>query len=161
VELLAMNETHGDEYWLAIEPIWDRISIYDGPAVFLEQFKSVQPELGHLFAAHWCQSEVRNGGFHQFFYNPTGVLAPEAAAGFRAIGLEDCAAVVKEAMSFFGSVYPRDREVRIGLLPEGPEDTREEWDPFDELDSRFYDALDGEGDRFERAADDYVRRLAG
>ena len=25
-------------------------------------------------AAHWCQSEVRNGGFHQFFTNHTGDL---------------------------------------------------------------------------------------
>ncbi|WP_369973953.1 DUF4375 domain-containing protein [Polaromonas sp. SP1] len=33
----------------------------------------------HLFAVHWCQSEICNGGFMQFFANSTGVLAPEVA----------------------------------------------------------------------------------
>jgi hypothetical protein len=108
------------EYGRLIEPIWNSISIYDGPHAFLKQFGTVRPEVGHLFAAHWCQSEVCNGGFHQFFYNDTGVLAPEALAGFRAIGLHDWAEILNEAMRFFGKRYPRDRRKRQKQLDRVP-----------------------------------------
>ena len=81
------GEQPGEIYWRAVDPIWHSISIYDGPRVFLRQFGKVPVHLGLLLAAHWCRSEVFNGGFHQFFSNPTGVLAPEAVSGFKAIGL--------------------------------------------------------------------------
>lgn len=146
----------GARYWRLVEPIWREISIYDGPEVFLRQFRRVQPEVGHLFAATWCQSEVCNGGFHQFFSNPTGVLAPEALAAFRAMGLSEWASLLEEAMRFFGVPYPRDRMVRQELLAAVPGDQREESDPFDALDDRFFAWLHEEGDRWQRAADSYA-----
>ena len=145
-------------YWQAVEPIWGVVSIYDGPTVFLEQFGKVTLAQGYLFAAHWCQSEVCNGGFHQFFTNPTGVLAPEAAAGYKALGMPECARVVAEAMAFFVTPYPRGQEMRIAALRQVPGETREEWDPFYELDDRFYPLLDGENGGFEVAANEYARR---
>lgn len=90
-----MEEDPGSHYWQAIASIWRTVSVYDGADAFLSQFRKVRPELGHLLASHWCQSEVCNGGFHQFFTNPTGVLAPEAAAGFSAVGMNQCAALVE------------------------------------------------------------------
>jgi Domain of unknown function (DUF4375) len=151
----------GEEYWSFIEPIWDAVSIYDGPDVFLDQFRKVTPEQGHIFAAHWCQSEVCNGGFHQFFRNPTGVLAPEASAGFRAIGLDDCAEILEDAMSFFGANYPREQQKREAILDRIQGDTSEEWDPFNHLNDKFYDGLNFKTGRFEKAADDYARQAAG
>lgn len=147
-----------DTYWQAIEPVWQQMSIYDGPDVFLDQLRSIQPEQGHLFAAHWCHSEVCNGGFHQFFTNPTGVLAPEAAAGFRAIGLEGCAKLIEQAMAYFGLPYPREHFVRVEQLERVPGNTRAEWDPFYQLDDAFYRLLDEENGGYERAANDYARR---
>ena len=61
-----VSKRPGERYWAAVVPILDSISIYDGPEIFLSQFTSVQIGPGHLFAAHWCQSEICNGGFHQF-----------------------------------------------------------------------------------------------
>ncbi len=107
-----------DSYWDLVEPVWKKISIYDGPEAFLSQFRSFPAVPGNLFAAHWCQSEVRNGGLHQFFSNSTGVLAPEALSGFQAIGLTEWATILDEAMRFFGPSYPRDRETRIAVLAE-------------------------------------------
>jgi hypothetical protein len=72
----AMNS-----YWDLVEPVWDEINIYDGPDVFLETFQKVPLKIGYLYAVHFCQSEVCNGGFGQFFFNSTGVLAPEAVRG--------------------------------------------------------------------------------
>src|SRR6478672_11661355 len=92
------NREAEEGYWSLVKPIWRSISIYHGPDTFLRQFRVVRPESGYLFAAHWCQSEVRNGGLHQFFSNSTGVLAPEALTAFRAIGLSEWADVLAEAM---------------------------------------------------------------
>jgi hypothetical protein len=56
----------GERYCNAIEPIWDTIEI-DSPESFQSTFSRVPAELGLLYAAHFCQSEVCNGGFAQFF----------------------------------------------------------------------------------------------
>jgi hypothetical protein len=154
----GQNNEPGEIYWKAIEPFWKKVSIYDGGDVFLAQFKQLRPEIGNLFATCWLQSEVYNGGFHQFFSNPTGVLAPEAAAGFQTIGLVDISKVVREAMSFFGSLYPREQEVRLAFLTTRG-GTREERDPFFKLDERFYELLGEDQMRFDRSADAYAMKI--
>jgi hypothetical protein len=63
-------------YWDVVEPYWNQIDIQD-PDIFQHTFQSAPKISGLMFAAHFCQSEVCNGGFHQFFWNSTGVLAPE------------------------------------------------------------------------------------
>ena len=143
-------------YWSLIEPIWRSIDIYGDPSEFLRQFRAVPPAVGHLFAAHWCQSEVRNGGLHQFFSNSTGVLAPEALAGFRAIGLTEWADTLTEAMRFFGGRYPRDQGERQEALDTRSGRRREEWDPFHALSEQFFDWLRENPDGWERAANRYA-----
>ena len=88
------------------------VSIYDGPAVFLEGFAKLPTAVGDLLATHWVVSEVNNGAFPQFFANSTGVLAPEAASGLLRMGLEPASAAVVEAMALFSPVYPRERKPR-------------------------------------------------
>ncbi|HYX71872.1 MAG TPA: DUF4375 domain-containing protein [Nitrososphaera sp.] len=148
----------GADYWRVIEPYWEAISIYDGPKVFLKQFHAVEPHVRHLFAAHWLYAEVCNGGFDQFFANSTGVLAPEAAEGFRAIGLDDYAAVIEEAIQLFGSSYPREQDKRNDLLDAMSEDMTEENEPLGTLTDHFI-GLIKEG-RFLKAADQYARSHA-
>jgi len=138
-------------YWEAVEPIWDKISIND-VEMFLETYAQAPPHAALLYAAHFCQSEVCNGGFHQLFYNSTGVLAPEAVRGFHAIGQHKVAETVQAAMDVIGSPYPRDRELRWAILSRfSPRD-------FDALNEQFYAILDTEAGGFEAAADDYAAR---
>lgn len=149
-------------YWTIIEPIWYEVDIYSSPEVFLKQFEQLTEAQKALFPAHWLYSEVCNGGFHQFFINPTGILAPEAVLGYVAIGLNDCAELIKEAISFFGELYPREREKRQEILYSIPGETREEYDPFYKLDEQFYkctgtNSMDSEY-RFEMMADEYARK---
>lgn len=143
-------------YWSLVEPVWDEISIYDGPKVFKRQFAGARPEAALLFAAHWCQSEVNNGGFEQFFSNPTGVLAPEALDAFGTIGLDEWAAILEDAMRFFGDAYPRDQRVRERKLARPRGVAREQWRPFSAHDERFYDWSRREPGGFERLADAYA-----
>src|SRR5438874_1298948 len=129
---------YGEIYRRAVEPVWDSISIYKGPAVFLRQFNKISGPMGNLYAAHWCQSEVRNGGFHQFFSNSTGVLAPEAVAGFPAIGMSALAEIVERVMQYFGESYPRDQKGRDPKLKLPNGIARKECDPFYKLDDEFF-----------------------
>jgi len=146
-------------YWTVVEPFWEAVDIYAEPDQFLATFGTVPHHAGLLLAAHWCQSEVRNGGFHQFFTNPTGVLAPEALEGFTAVGRPDLAALLRSAMSFFGPDYPRDRSVRSEALSDRPETSRKDWDPFYSTDDQFYACLRQQ--TFEESADTYATSVAG
>jgi clan AA aspartic protease len=150
----------GEAYWRLVQPFWNSISIYDGPEVFLRQLEMVEPAIGHLFAGHWCQCEVCNGGFHQFFSNSTGVLAPEARAAFKIMGLEEWSKILHEAMKFFGDPYIRERADRQKLLAAVAREgcKRQEWDPFRHLDDQFYHWLHAEPDRWVRAADTYAEK---
>jgi hypothetical protein len=145
----------GEKYWSVVEPIWEAIEIYDGPDVFLKTFKQAGREAGILFAAHFCQSEVCNGGFRQFFSNSTGVLAPEAVEGFNAVGQTEIAGIISEAMSVLGSAYLRDRASRRTALD------RLAPDSFENLDEKFLALIDTENGGFTVAADNYAAHLAG
>jgi len=136
-------------YWSIVEPVWDAINI-DSPEVFAQTFGSVPRASGLMFAAHFCHSEICNGGFHQFFWNSTGVLAPEAVEGFRDIGQTQVAALIEKGMSLFGSVYPRDRKERQARLTEVSRSS------LDALDETFYSLIDSEAGGFTAAADRYA-----
>ena len=153
-------QTEG-EYWKLIEPHWERISIYDGAEAFLREFDATPVAVRTLFAAHWCQSEVCNGGFHQFFWNPTGVLAPEAAAAFEALNMPGIAALVRRAMRFFGPAFPRERERRVEVLDEYRDAHADAPSPFESIDDEFDELRDEEAGGWETAANDYANREGG
>lgn len=140
-------------YWSTVEPFWEAINIGEGPEVFRKTFETVPRVSGLLFAAHFCQSEVCNGGFRQFFSNSTGVLAPEAAEGFREIGQPKIATLIQSAMGLVGSPYLRDREERQARLKQISKDS------LDLLDEEFFDLIESENGGFQEAADSYAERL--
>jgi hypothetical protein len=139
-------------YWKLVEPVWEKIDI-DGPDIFLHTFHSCPRASALLFAAHFCQSEVCNGGFGQFFSNSTGVLGPEAAEGFREIGQIGIAAIVRSAMNLFGASYPRHRQRRQELLPHIV-------NAMDALDENFYGLIHTEAGGFGTAADLFADRVS-
>ncbi len=57
-----------------------------------------------------------NGAIEQFFFNPSGAVAPEVAAGLRELGLARDAEVLDQAIGVFPAPYPVDTEVRRNLL---------------------------------------------
>jgi hypothetical protein len=150
----------GEAYWNIIVPYWKTVDIYSGGSAFLQTFARLPKPVGHLLALHRCQSEVCNGGFHQFFNNSTGVLAPEAEEGFHAVRMGAAAEIVAKAMLVFGTPYPRDQEHRQGFLASIPGQARKEWDPFVALDSAFYEAIGQNGNLVTQAADAYALQIA-
>ena len=98
--------------WKVIEPMWDVLKTPD------ERLQTVAtPGQRALYALHWTISEVSNGGFHQYFYNPTGYLAPEAITGAELLGASDYADVIRRATSIFPSEEAlRDLDQRQEIL---------------------------------------------
>jgi hypothetical protein len=146
------------DYWNLIEPYWLALNeSWDSPIVsFPAALHEVPLKVQDLYCCHWCQSEVDNGGFDQFFSNSTGLLAPEALAGFRRIGLRDWSSIIEEAMLYFGSPYPRQRSARLERLLAEPERGTRGWSPFGALDHRFNSCPDGDRNSWQRSANRYA-----
>ncbi len=145
-----------DSYWRFVEPIWDTVSIYDGEEVFLREYSKATDKQKTLFAAHWTQSEIMNGGLGQFFTNRTGVLAPEAVVAFRTLGMPNCASILTDAMSFFGETYPRDSTVREGVFEEFYERHADQKIPIEEYEDAMATEIEDENGGFEEAANNYA-----
>jgi hypothetical protein len=156
----------GENYWSVLDPIWDKINI-DTAETFTQTFGEVSRSVGLLYAAHFCQSEVCNGGFTQFFWNSTGVLAPEAVEGFISIGQPLVADVLQRAMNMLGSPFGRDRAARWAALdtlrheqPNTADSPRyKNIDSFKTLEREFYSLRESEAGGFENAADAYAKRI--
>ncbi len=102
-------------YWELVEPLFASVSVEDLGSYEIS-IQNVPRSHLLLFAAHFCLSEVHNGGFLQFFWNSTGLLAPEAIEAFKAIGMPRLASVLAKAAAPLGSPYPRVREDRWDAL---------------------------------------------
>ncbi len=132
------------------------ISIYDGADVFLHDFAQAGVVHRTVFAAYWPYAEILNGGLLQFFRNSTGVLAPEAVAAYELLGLPLLAVKLQDAMDWFGSPYPREREVRRARLDSLA--ASYESDPFESADDAIVKLIYEERGGLEAAALAYVRQ---
>ena len=150
-----------EPYWKTIEPIWEAVDIYSGVETFTKSLTAVRREVALLYAAHWCQSEVCNGGLSQFFGNSTGVLAPEAVEGFRAIGQPQVADLLVHAMGLLGQPYERERKRRNEVLDLLPDDVYNRIaGPFSDLNEKFFELIRSESGGFAAAANRYARGSA-
>jgi len=102
--------------WAAIVLVWDAVSIYDGVEIFDASLALATPRQRHFYAFWWTQSEVANGGFHQYFANPTGIVAPTALDGLRALGATAAAKALAEACAPFDMMRITDRHYRDSVL---------------------------------------------
>jgi len=140
--------------WVAIEPLWDAISFTGGWRATSKVFRDASAGQIGLLSLDWCQKEVRNGGFAQFFENSTGMLTPEALQGFKMIGATSYAKLLREAISLLpGRRAMRSRLCRY-LQCRFLSSAR-----LDALESSFYDLL--KSDDLERYRGRYVRENPG
>lgn len=110
-------------------------------------------------AALYGKSDIDNGGFHQFFHNHTGTYAPEMAEWLENASLTDAARIVRQAIGVFGPEFPRSQADRQRFLAEFDGESREQWDPFFEMDNHFYGAADGQ--IYELAVSKWLRETCG
>jgi hypothetical protein len=148
----------GQDYFAVIAPYLGGIDVQSAPHTVERQLERVPPPAHALLAAHLLRACVRSEGFAQFFWNPVGVLAPEALDAFFALGLPAAAAQIEQAMRVLGDPYPRACEARRrkleGLWDRTPE-TRVMREALAAHTRAFRGAL--RWGRFTRAANRYAR----
>ncbi len=74
-----------------------------------DEFKTIPA--GVIF---WDQ--YYNGGIEQFFFNPSGAIAPDVGADLRELGLARDAEVLDQAIGVFPAPYPIDPQARRSRL---------------------------------------------
>jgi hypothetical protein len=145
-------------YRSLVEPYFRQVRTSAEPKDFVASFGRIPRPNGLLLAAYWCDYEVQNGGFLQFFTNPTGVLAPEALAAFEAIERQDLATLVRRTMAYFGDQYPRSQDSRIAIISLRRGAYRGQPSPFANEDLAFYACLEHEP--FKASADRYAAQMS-
>ena len=139
--------------WDVIEALWDVVPLSKKGLEILQQVTRGQRA---LLALDWCQKEIRNGGFEQFFLNSTGVFANEALKGFRLIGADVYAKLLEKAMSIFsGSETPISRSKRSRIIGSISKEKRDRF--FDPLETRFYELVNSSEHDLEKYRAGYVR----
>jgi hypothetical protein len=103
-------------YWEVLEPFFSRVDIYNGPENYAAAISALPRHVVLLYATHMFLAEVHNGGFLQFFWNNTGIIAPESVEGFRMMGMPSIASLLDTTASALGNPYPRNRNDRWDAL---------------------------------------------
>ena len=85
-----------------------------------------------FYVTQSLETEVNNGGFREFFNNPSGAMSGEIIHAFRAIGADHTARICKAALEAFGGDVPEDLHARRERLSKLDETA------FDDCDDAFY-----------------------
>lgn len=142
-------EDHTVDLSAVLTWIWDSSNIYGTREEFDSSVDGASAGLLGVFALQFSTSEIRNGGFHQYFSNPTGILYPDAVEALRRLACPETAKVFLTAGSLFrDGVVPTDRDARAAALARVPRESLEA------CSHHFYD-LDED---WESAARAYVTR---
>lgn len=83
------------------------------------------------------EGEVNNGGFNQYYYNPSGQNADEAEAAFTKIGAIEYADIMREANLLYDSIK-QDLEKKDDGTMESFSKSYEN-NPLNALDTKFYE----------------------
>jgi Domain of unknown function (DUF4375) len=134
-DALTDPEDREQMWWDVIASAFDELRTPYEPDPRLDE---LTPGQRALYALHWARSEVGNGGFHQFLYNSTGMLANEALRGAELIGATEFAELLCEVRTLFGDTFIEDQGRRMEVL-EGLSD--EALGRLEELTDRFYDLM--------------------
>ena len=94
-------------------PLTSWVDFCSPPVYLVAQYATLTPELRSLHAAHWCDMEISNGGFDQFFRNSTGAVTREALDGFAMVNADPHQAYLAGYAEMFpGGMPARDWETR-------------------------------------------------
>jgi hypothetical protein len=114
-----------------IDPVWWTADIYEDEQKYNESLARFSLGQRRLFAVVWHVAEVNNGGHTQFYSNSTRIVWKDALEGYRAIGLDDAAAILELSAKRMGGNPSLDRMLRQEQLDSLEPD-------FEDLDDRFF-----------------------
>lgn len=95
------------------------------------------PEQRYI-ALYWLVGDVMNGGFHQYFSNSSGDLAPLALQGLKEVGASKTLNILEHAMAVFPpGAYSSNRERREEGLKAISTDIEVQIGAFDAVSNAF------------------------
>ncbi len=111
-----------------------RIKLAEGPNIRFWRIDYDQLSFAErVFGLIWeLESEVNNGGFHQYFWNSTGALAPYVVNALHAVGAVRTAALVQAALAEVGDVPWSDDDARKAAITSLSPPVREKLNEFDQ-----------------------------
>ena len=152
------EEDDAELTWRVIAPAYQAVSLGDGPDALARDLQSLTPGQRAILAMHWCVAETLNGGFDQFFTNPSGLLADEALIGFERLGVPQAASILRTARAILASRPPEADRNSEDFDEAGEADRFDAYlARYEPLHDAFYDIVEGE--LYPRAAA-YVRSHA-
>jgi hypothetical protein len=92
-----------------------------------------------IFCTWQFVCEVNNGGFHQFFVNPSGAFAVETAPALEKVQMPFAASLLRRALAAFPNPA-KDHDIRYRQVWSLP--TSIQGDLFNELTGAFFDSLE-------------------
>jgi hypothetical protein len=111
-----------------------------------EQYQAIDQlptGLQWVIATMVLDMQVRNGGFHQFVWNPSRLLADHALEGLRQFGANRHASVVRQALDLAVEEWPQIRQLKtVGSLAAFSESAR--GSRLVDLDMEYYQEDDSE-----------------
>jgi hypothetical protein len=142
-----------------VDPLYETLVTWETADLYVERMRGIREDLALLFGAHLAYWEIGNGGFTQFFWNSSGIVAPEAVRGFRMLGMPRSADIVERAMLHLGHPFPRDWDARQMMFDEGEEPFGGKQDEvLVSLAAEMFPLVEEEAGGFEAAADRYAAR---
>jgi hypothetical protein len=126
----ALSKPSDSEVILAIEKV-----VY-GKFNTEEEFSLLTKSEKAFIYISILESQVNNGGFHQYFFNSTGDDAYKALEAYKEIGSLTTTNIVQRAIELFPQhSFPKSTHERRNLLETMNNSIVEEWD---KLDDEFY-----------------------
>lgn len=95
-----------------------------------------------MFAVWWVEAEVNNGGFNQFYFNPSGQYAEMAEDGFQLFGASKFANLMRRANKVYAENRERLEEFDDGTMESFSESYKD--NPLNALDEEFYELYNSE-----------------
>jgi hypothetical protein len=92
--------------------------IWGRPEEYSEELARLTIPQQFVFAIHWYDIEVCNGGHKQLYFNSTGIVWEETLKGLKAIGATKNYDILKESAKRLGSNPSKDYAVRRKQLDE-------------------------------------------
>jgi len=123
-----------EDPFVIIDPVWELADFNGSNAEYEASLARFSRPQRLVWAVLWYDAEVCNGGHHQFYLNPTGMVWRDALAGFEAIGLPEAARIMRQSAEQMGGAPSLDQSERVQQL-------RQVDRFFGGLDDRYYDLL--------------------
>jgi hypothetical protein len=136
-ELISLEDTHRiDSLVLAFEQALGQKEAREGA-------ESLTTEEHTVLAIEALEREVNNGGYHQFFINPSVQYVPTVVGALRRIGCPKVAAITEEAIAALRSPSLSAAEIEAVLL----DDDGSRSEALEACDNRFFEYPESIEDR--------------